>query len=414
MADFGSLDTGYDLKRLADVVNEFKSALSSIIDKDTGELLQADFSPEDPAMQSVLVAADGVSDAWESIQCVENQFIQRNATGALQSSLAQLNGLERIEAKASTVNLDATGTNGTIIPAGTIITDVPRSNEWAVYSDMTIAGGVASGTATCTVTGPVTANANTLTVIPAPIVGITSITNPSAAIVGNDLQSDKGLRNIQEVSRYPLGKTPEDGLIFKLEALEGVTYARVYQNRTESAALGIGARKRAIIIEGGDDQEIAQTIFDNTAAGIEYETTFPNTTTINIVDAQSTNYAISFIRPTEVTIYLHIKVFRTNVEIFPQSGFEEIIRQNIFDYTQNGAESLGIKDGFRDKGFGINDAVIRSRLFTPINKTNGAKIVELLLGTSPNPTAELDIPIGINEKSKFLNNANDIKVEVLN
>ena len=92
---FGLTPQGFVPKRLADIITEAEDNLSGIVDPDSGEMLDADFSSNDPAMQIVKVPLDGLGDAWSALQLVADQYDPDNAAGILLSKLVQLNGINR-------------------------------------------------------------------------------------------------------------------------------------------------------------------------------------------------------------------------------------------------------------------------------------------------------------------------------
>jgi uncharacterized phage protein gp47/JayE len=95
--------------------------------------------------------------------------------------------------------------------------------------------------------------------------------------------------------------------------------------------------------------------------------------------------------------------------VFPGDGIDRI-KQAIVDYAIGGAAALGIDDGFSQTGFPPGEAVIVSRLYTPINYIPGHRVTALTLGTSPSPVGTVDIPMVWNEYGSFTVGAIDITV----
>ena len=79
------------------------------------------------------------------------------ATGASLDYLLPLNGIRRLLSTYSTVTITASGTPGTVIPAGSLAQDID-GRQWATNSEATIpVGGSVNIPATCTVPGAVNA-----------------------------------------------------------------------------------------------------------------------------------------------------------------------------------------------------------------------------------------------------------------
>jgi len=97
MATFGITDSGFTLKRLADILADMVTALNTVTDPVTGESLTPNLADEnDPFIQQIQATADAVSECWEQLQLVYNQFDPLQASGSALSGLVQLSGLTRI------------------------------------------------------------------------------------------------------------------------------------------------------------------------------------------------------------------------------------------------------------------------------------------------------------------------------
>jgi hypothetical protein len=71
-----------------------------------------------------------------------------------------------------------------------------------------------------------------------------------------------------------------------------------------------------------------------------------------------------------------------------------LIKDAIVDYAEGRL--------IEGRGFSLADDVIYTRLYTPINSVQGHEIDSLKIGTTPNPTGEVNIPIGADQLSRFL------------
>ena len=399
MADFGVTDTGFNAKRLADIISEAESDLSQIEDPETGEKLQPDLNSSDPAMQIAKVPLDGSALTWEAIEIAYDQFDPAKSTGPALSSLVQINGLERQEATASTVTLDVTGTALLTIAAGQTVSDQLENNTWTTDADFTFdGGGLATVTATSTVTGPVTGLASTITKIVTPVAGWTTVNNPSDATLGRDEETDSALRRRRDQSTLAPAAGPAEAVFSNLLNVDDVTYARVLINNTLSTdARGIPAKSIGAVVLGGSDQDIAETLLARVGVGVDYF----GTDTLQIFDKQGEPYDIKWIRPTEINIFIQVDLTILDSNLFPVDGDDQI-KSAILAYAQGGAPALGIDDGFNETGFTVGEDVILTRLYTPVNSVPGHRIDDLQIGLSFGTLGTSDITIDFDEVSKFL------------
>jgi uncharacterized phage protein gp47/JayE len=403
----GVTDQGFEAKRLADVLADAAEQLQTIVDPVSGETLQPDFEAEDPAMQVVQVPLEGVGLAWEAMQLSYQQFDESKVTGASQSALVQLNGIQRLDESPSNAQEVLTGTPFAPIPAGQLVSDVNNVNQWATTEDVVLDGaGTATVTVRCTVTGPVVALAGTLTNIVTPYPGLSSVTNPADATLGRNIETNTELRQRQKLSTMAPAASPVESVYANLANVPGVTYARVRQNNTLLVdANGIPGKSVATVIVGGEPEDIAMTLLARTGVVAEWY----GTSSLTLFDVQGEPYVVKWTVPTALPIYIHLTIQIINPSIFPADGLQQI-KDAIKAYAKGGAPALGVDDGFSDTGFPPGASVIWSRLFTPINFVAGHRVDSLFIGTAPAPTLTNDITVPWNQVAEFTDANIDITV----
>lgn len=403
----GVSSTGFEAKRLADVNTDAEESLRTIVDPASGEYLQADFESDDPAMQVVQVPLEGVGLSWEAMQLVYQQFDPRSATGPSLSSLVLLNGISRLDAAPSSVQMLLTGTPLAPIPAGQLFSDVNNVNQWSTTEAVVIdAGGSVTVTAECTVTGPVSAPAGTLTNIVTPYPGLSSVTNPADATLGRDIETDTQLRQRQKLSTMAPASSPVESVYANLANVPGVTYARVRQNNTLTVdSNGIPGKSVAAVVVGGEPIDIAMTLLARTGIVAEWY----GSSQMTLTDVQGESYVVKWTVPTPKLIYIELTLEIINPSLFPADGLQQI-KDAIRAYAQGGAPALGIDDGFSETGFPPGASVIWSRLFTPINFVPGHRVVDLFIGGLPSPTTTDDVPVPWDQVAEFLDANIDISV----
>jgi len=115
-------------------------------------------------------------------------------------------------------------------------------------------------------------------------------------------ESDDAFRS-RLIGSTTSGGTVLNGLYSQLYGIDGVTCVQINVNDTGAEVGGIPSHAYEVVIIGGDDLEIAETIWQNHPAGI---TLFGNTT--YDVDTQLDCQEVSFTRPVEVPICLTVEL----------------------------------------------------------------------------------------------------------
>lgn len=239
-----------------------------------------------------------------------------------------------------------------------------------------------------TQTGPLEQPPHSITKIDTPVFGWNSVTNPSAAVVGRNRETDEELRERFRFSKFQRASNISESLYSALISTSGVEEVVIYENETDSTdENGLPPHSFLPVILGGSGQEVAQAVWANKPLGI---LSYGNTT-VQVLDSQGFPHDVSFERPNPVTIYISMDL-STN-EDFPAFG-EDRVREALIEY-------------FREH-FGIGDDVVYSRLYTAINSVPGHQVDSLFLGTSPNPTGTSNVEIGFNQMASL----SEVNIEV--
>ncbi len=382
MAEFGLTETGFSRKRLAYLLDELNGDMRSIF----GDNFNV--SPESPDGQINGVIAESNANLWELSEQCYHAFNPSAATGASLSNLVQLNGITRLAATSSRATLTVGGTTGTLIPTGSLVSTDDAGEQFATDSDVTLdSGGSGTVYASALTTGPIIALAGTLTQIDTPLSGWTSVTNALDADEGTDEESDITLRARRERSVARDAQAIIDAIYAAVANLTDVTKVSVLENDTNvTDANGLPPHSFHVIVAGGDETEIAETIWLKKPPGILAH----GSTEIEVLDSQGQPHAISFSRPTVIEIYVEIDL--TSFDDYPANG-DELIKAAMVDYS-NGLLVAG-------RGFSLGDDVIYTRLYTPINSVAGHEIDALRIGIVPSPVGTANIAIGVTEVPNF-------------
>ena len=188
MPDYGITPEGFNRKRLDQLKAELDAAVRAIFGDNVN------LEPESPDGQINGVVSESNANLWELLEEGYNAFNPSVASGVALSNLVQLNNITRLPATPSLVELSLTGSDGTLIPSGSIVSTSDTGAQFATDEDVTISGGVGTVDASSIDTGPIGALSGTLTVIETPITGWDSVTNATDATLGANLETDPELR----------------------------------------------------------------------------------------------------------------------------------------------------------------------------------------------------------------------------
>ena len=245
---------GLHIPSFQDIQNYFIDQAKSIFGQDIY------LGNDSQDMQYIATVSKAVYDAVQCCQLAVNNQSPQTAIGTSLDSLVKLNGLQRLPATYSVVQITCVGEPGTVIPDG-IVQDTAKY-KWDLPPNITIPeSGVLSCTATCEVPGNVVAGIGTIQTIVNPQYGWYSVSNAAAAIPGVPTETDLELRARQSISVDLPAQTPLNATAAAIRTVDGVTRSRVYENYTNATdANGIPSHSIAPVVEGGDDQAIASTI----------------------------------------------------------------------------------------------------------------------------------------------------------
>jgi len=268
-----------------------------------------DVSAQSPAGQLNGTITTQLRELWDVAQAVYSAIDPDKAEGAALTALASLTGTVKAPAHKSTVTATLNLNAGKTVAAGAIasVSGNPAA-RFVTVADATNPGG---SPANVTVemesesTGPIVADAGTLTVIETAQAGWNSVTNAADATLGSLVESDEDLRLRREVELRRAGAAAVDAIEADLSAVTGVTSVRVFRNVTDvTDGDGMPPHSVEALVIGGTDNAVAQAVWDNVAGGIEAYGTDSGTA----VDRDSVSHTVAFTRPTETLLYIAVTV----------------------------------------------------------------------------------------------------------
>lgn len=266
----------------------------------------ADVYIDPDSQDGQLIAVQALSD-YETAALgasVYNSFSPSTAQGLGLSRVVKINGITRLIPTNSTADVVIVGQDATVITNGVVQDTLDR--KWDLPATVTIPGtGTITVVATAQDLGALTAEPNTINKIFTPTLGWQTVNNPAAATVGAAVETDAELRLRQARSTANPSLTVFDGTIGAVSNLVGVTKIRGYENDTNATdGNGIPAHSISVVVAGGDQTEIAETIALHKTPGCG---TYGTTSQL-VYDTNGMPITINFYRPTQVVIKAEITV----------------------------------------------------------------------------------------------------------
>lgn len=235
------------------------------------------------------------------------------------------------------------------------------------------------------------AGANTLTVMTDPPSGIEEVTNPTQTDGGTDAETDDDLRARAKDELSDGMRGTARGIRNELIKTAGVKSVSLFIN-DQNAANGDGLEGHTFeaVVEGGENQQVGQTIFDSKGAGDGTQGGIHGTeVTVQAEMDNGQTHPVAFSRPNVVQIYVEMDI-STNDKY---EGNDEV-RDAIVQYI-GGTITSGDDD---DGELRVGDDVIYTKVLSAIHSVNGIDDVPALtVGKSASPTGTSNVSIADTE-----------------
>lgn len=345
---FSVTENGIQAPSYAEILEYFQSKARNIFGQD----VNIDADTQDGQLISIFALA--LSDVNSQAIATYNQFNPNTAVGVGLDSAVKTNGITRHTATNSTVDLVLIGQAGTVITNGVATDD--NENRWLLPEQVVIpVSGEITVTATAEEVGAIEASPNTITQIGTPTLGWQSVNNPTQATVGVAVETDAELRQRQSRSTELPSVSLWEGIIGSLLNLPGVIrVSGVKNDEDDPSPEGVPGHTIAMIVDGGEVDEIGKTIFLKKGEGVgtygSVQTTY--------IDTYGFPNVIKFSRPTIVNAYVTLTITPSTTYI---STVADEIKQRIADYI-NGlsiGESVNIarvlSSAVKDCTTGVDD-----------------------------------------------------------
>lgn len=304
---YGVTATGFVAKPLeqilTDIGNRQRGTLSANLNTD----------PKTPIGQLNGIYGADAREQWEHLQDVYNSINPDTAGGVAQDFIAAITGTVRKDELKSTIPVRLNLAAGATVPLGAVVArdlggGVPSTTDRFVAPSAVANAGASPANFDLVfegeVEGPLFAVAGTLLIV-TPVTGWLSATALADATLGRLDETDPELRLRREQELHTPGSGTVPGLYTALSQLAGVLSVAVYDNDSDFPDDdGRPPHSVEAVVQGGDDDLIAETIWANKTGGGQ----LVGDEEVDIVDSQGRTRTIKFNRPTPLLVYLAIDI----------------------------------------------------------------------------------------------------------
>ncbi|QIQ61328.1 hypothetical protein V039C_0050 [Vibrio phage V039C] len=339
---------------------------------------------------------------------LSNQINPNLAESGFFDAIYALFGGKRESATRSSVSVVLTGIAGTVIPVNSFVRNKTTKTLWYTTSEVTLdSNGQTVATVLSENTGSIVGAAGDISEIVSGVVGWETVTNPSNATEGRELQSLTSAK-IERAQQLSLNAgTTMAAVVSNVSNLENVIGVSARENRTNAPLLidgiTIPAKSTWLCVDGGDDSQIAEQYVIHTHGTGFYG--FTNTVEGEYTDPLSgqvydpTSIPVNFDRPSDVPIKIEVTAnLVSSIDVITQikSGVQEWAAANI--------------DGY--KGCSLANDISPFEISSALNEYFNAPTIYVkkvrVTTVVDNSFATDDIPINLWEKASI--NNSDITV----
>lgn len=337
-----------------------------------------DFSVDSPDGVLLGIVQYELFQLWQQLNLVHNSYNPLVAIGAGLRNIGLITGLPFGSADRSYSFVQPTGTAGTIILAGSTVSN-DAGDKFVVSFDTAIPSGMQ---VIAQVPGvvPVDFATNPITTIDTPISGWTAVAQVADGVEGTSAQTPQQYRTFRTATVMRNSTSVVDRMQAGLLEL-GVSQPLVLNNTSTGANLPDGTPPGNIHVTVGNagavtDAAIAGSILKDLSLGCPtWLSAEPGATTVSVDDSQGVSHSINFTKADGVRIILNVVVTYLSENI---AGAEENIKNALVDYV-NGLQS--------------GEDVVWSRMFGVITPYAKAQVDTLELAIFGDTLGVINVPI---------------------
>lgn len=325
------------------------------------------------------------------IAYIANQVNPAFASGIWQDAIGYIYFMSRIQASGTVVNAVCNGAVGTVIPAGSIAQDV-NGYLYVSTSAATIpAGGNVTVQFQNQTTGPISCAIGALNKIYTAVAGWDTVSNPTAGVVGNNVESRDEFELRRQNSVAVNAVNSLQAIYAAVLAVPNVLDAYVVDNSSNvsinygSTSYALAPHSVCVSVAGGTSTDIANAIWNKKPPGCGYN----GNTSVTVYDTSYPtpypSYTVTYLVPTSTPVYFAVQI--KDSPLLPSDIITQA--QNAVIATFNG------QDG--GTAVGINTTTYSGRYYANINAISpNVNVIEVYVGLTASPTT-LSASLGIDQ-----------------
>ena len=256
--------SGVQAASLAEIVTEMQARYKAKVGEDLS------LSPQTPQAQVLGITASITAEILEAIAEDVNANSVDHAGGVLLTQLGSLLDIRRVQSSHSRVTATLTGVAGIGVPAGSRA----RTDAGAVFetlADVVLSPSGVSVDMQAVDAGPIEAAADSLTTIVSVIAGWESITNPNAAALGIEGQSDQDYRLTYQARTGRVSAGAEAAIRAAIDEAEGKKQ-KIVENKSNTTMIvqewPVFGHSVAVVAESGSDGDILRSVETRRGQGV--------------------------------------------------------------------------------------------------------------------------------------------------
>ena len=369
----GLTDKGYQRRTYDDILNDKIKRARELYGEDI------DTSDQTPLGKFLRISAYDQALAEEEIEKVYFARFPNTASGQSLDRLMVFAGIIRNPATAAVYSVKVTGTAGTVIPAGYLVSTDTEITYWTTQENTIGEDGTCIAEVSCTEAGSIGNLSSAAAICKAvnPDANITAVAGVECLVAGVDIESDTDLRTRFAAAVEGGGSCNENAIRAAIMRVPTVKYAAVIANNTDEAdGEGRPPHSFECYVLGGDDyeQEIAAAIFEKRPVGIQ----MVGDKTVIITDIIGTERTVKYSPAPNVPVTVRAVVNTTAA--FPDDGVA-LVQASVADFINS---------------LGIGNSLVLSAIYGHIYSVIGvAEVTTLELSTdggSTYSTANVAVP----------------------
>lgn len=342
-------ENGVQVETFTEIFERLTTGLKDIYGQDIN------LDQNSPDGQRVGIFAKEILDLQSFAQYIFTQFDPDTAIGVFLNIIIKLNGITRRPSSRSQVDLTIITDRPVTLPTDYTVQD-ELDQKWTIDNSIELQSGTNTVTFHAEIFGAIEASANTINTPLLIIEGIQSVNNQNQASVGLNEETDVELRQRRKKTFENAAYSTIGGLNSKLISLPNVTDAIVYENDTDQydSDRQMSAHSIWCVVDGGDVNQIIETIVKNKTAGAGDKGDVSGTYTESILRNDGSTLLIPrtrrFDRLETVQLYVTLTVKRKVINSPPDlEMIKKIIASNTF-YINGFCEASDLYCGLNDAG----------------------------------------------------------------